>query len=172
MFVGSNLGPGPKWMANMLVMSHEPHLDVAHNFLRANKFPSIQLIICLECIVKIFLSSGLVNEIEDESLARPLIKTDQCTFAYIKHSNIYIVATSRTNSNIALLFSLLYKIRHVMQVTFWPIRSFVYSPSTNQKLWFVLNIHYETVLFMLNVEPPLTNLYFVGVFQGGWGRKY
>ena len=64
------------------------------------------------------LCSGLVNEIEDESLARPLIKTNDCTFAYIKHSNIYIVATSRTNSNVALLFSLLYKIRQVMQEYF------------------------------------------------------
>ena len=26
----------------------------------------------------------LVNEVEDESLARPLIKTNDCTFAYIK----------------------------------------------------------------------------------------
>ena len=91
---------------------------------------------------------GLVNDVEDESLVRPLIKTNECTFAYIKvrssvttavifilsrilscqrifaialvtkrhclqHSNIYIVATSRTNSNVALLFSLLYKIRQV-----------------------------------------------------------
>ena len=49
---------------------------------------------------------------------RPLIKTEECTFAYIKHSNIYIVATSRTNSNVALLFSLLYKIRQVMMEYF------------------------------------------------------
>ena len=55
---------------------------------------------------------------EDESLARPLIKTPECTFAYIKTSNIYIVATSRTNSNVALLFSLLYKIRQVMMEYF------------------------------------------------------
>ena len=55
-----------------------------------------------------------MNDVEDESLAKPLIKTDDCTFAYIKQSNIYIVATSRTNSNVALLFSLLYKIKQVM----------------------------------------------------------
>ena len=57
---------------------------------------------------------SLVNDVEDESLARPLIKTNDCTFAYIKHSNIYIVATSRTNCNVALLFSLLYKVKQVM----------------------------------------------------------
>merc|ERR1712156_657997 len=60
-------------------------------------------------VIENFIS--LVNDVEDESLARPLIKTQECTFAYIKTSNIYIVATSRTNSNVALLFSLLYKIR-------------------------------------------------------------
>ena len=27
---------------------------------------------------------------------RPLIKTDECTFAYIKHSNLYVVATTRS----------------------------------------------------------------------------
>ena len=27
---------------------------------------------------------GLVNDVEDESLVRPLIKTNECTFAYIK----------------------------------------------------------------------------------------
>merc|ERR1711953_94652 len=63
-------------------------------------------------VIENFIS--LVNDVEDESLARPLIKTQECTFAYIKTSNIYIVATSRTNSNVALLFSLLYKIRQVM----------------------------------------------------------
>ena len=31
-----------------------------------------------------------------------------------QHSNIYIVATSRTNCNVALLFSLLYKVKQVM----------------------------------------------------------
>jgi len=67
-------------------------------------------------VIDSFIS--LVNEVEDESLARPLIKTNDCTFAYIKHSNIYIVATSRTNCNVALLFSLLYKVKQVMSEYF------------------------------------------------------
>ena len=49
---------------------------------------------------------------------RPLIKTDECTFAYIKHSNLYVVATTRKNSNIAMLFTLLHKICAVMQEYF------------------------------------------------------
>ena len=49
---------------------------------------------------------------------RPLIKTEECTFAYIKHSNLYVVATTRKNSNIAMLFTLLHKICAVMQEYF------------------------------------------------------
>jgi len=61
---------------------------------------------------------GLVSDQEEDNEACPLIKTDECTFAYIKHSNLYIVATTRKNSNIALLFSLLHKVRQVMQEYF------------------------------------------------------
>ena len=38
---------------------------------------------------------GLVSDMEEENVDSPLIKTDECTFAYIKQSNIYIVATTR-----------------------------------------------------------------------------
>ena len=55
---------------------------------------------------------------EDDNNASPLIKTDECTFAYIKHSNVYIVATTRKNSNIAMLFTLLHRICQVMQEYF------------------------------------------------------
>ena len=60
----------------------------------------------------------MVSDQEEDNEACPLIKTDECTFAYIKHSNLYIVATTRKNSNIALLFSLLHKVRQVMQEYF------------------------------------------------------
>ena len=61
---------------------------------------------------------GLVTDLEDDNDACPLIKTDECTFAYIKHSNVYIVATTRKNSNIAMLFALLHRICQVMQEYF------------------------------------------------------
>merc|ERR1719373_513607 len=51
---------------------------------------------------------------EEENDSCPLIKTDECTFAYIKVSNIYMVATTRSNTNIAMLFSLLHRICQVM----------------------------------------------------------
>ena len=55
---------------------------------------------------------------------RPLIKTEECTFAYIKHSNLYVVATTRKNSNIAMLFTLLHKICAVMQEYFKEVISY------------------------------------------------
>ena len=33
---------------------------------------------------------------------RPLIKTEECTFAYIKHSNLYVVATTRSACRLKL----------------------------------------------------------------------
>jgi len=61
---------------------------------------------------------GLVSDMEDDDNASPLIKTEECTFAYIKHSNVYIVATTRKNSNIVMLFTLLHRICQVMQEYF------------------------------------------------------
>ena len=52
---------------------------------------------------------------EDDDNASPLIKTEECTFAYIKHSNVYIVATTRKNSNIVMLFTFLHRICQVMK---------------------------------------------------------
>jgi len=61
---------------------------------------------------------GLVTELEDDNNTTPLIRTDECTFAFIKHRNVYVVATTRKNSNIAMLFSLLHRICQVMQEYF------------------------------------------------------
>ena len=42
----------------------------------------------LQCCVMVTVPDpGLVNDVEDESLVRPLIKTNECTFAYIKVSS-------------------------------------------------------------------------------------
>ena len=59
-----------------------------------------------------------MTDLEDDNDVCPLIKTEECTFAYIKHSNVYIVATTRKNSNIAMLFALLHRICQVMQEYF------------------------------------------------------
>ena len=54
-----------------------------------------------------------MTDLDDDNNMNPLIKTDECTFAFIKHSNLYVVATTRKNSNIAMLFALLHKICQV-----------------------------------------------------------
>ena len=77
------------------------------------------------------LFAGLVSDMEEENDSCPLIKTEECTFAYIKVrgvtivtevvivsvtaqvSNVYIVATTRSNTNIAMLFSLLHRVTQV-----------------------------------------------------------
>jgi len=58
---------------------------------------------------------GLVNEREEEGSLTPLIQLPECTLAFIRHTNLYIVASTRTNSNIAMIFSLLHTIRKVME---------------------------------------------------------
>jgi len=58
---------------------------------------------------------GLINDSEDDGVLTPLITVPEATFAYIKHNNLYIVATLRKNSNVAMLFTLLHKICSVME---------------------------------------------------------
>lgn len=58
---------------------------------------------------------GLINDSEDDGVLTPLITIPEATFAYIKHNNLYIVATLRKNSNVAMLFTLLHKICSVME---------------------------------------------------------
>ncbi len=53
---------------------------------------------------------GLATDREDEGQLTPLIRTDEATFTYIKHNNLYVVATTKKNSNVAMIFSLLHKI--------------------------------------------------------------
>jgi hypothetical protein len=60
-----------------------------------------------------YFFSGLVTDLDDDNNMNPLIKTEECTFAFIKHTNLYVVATTRKNSNIAMLFALLHKICQV-----------------------------------------------------------
>jgi len=61
---------------------------------------------------------GLVNELDDDNNMTPLIKTEECTFAFIKHNNVYVVATTRKNSNISMLFAMLHRICQVMKEYF------------------------------------------------------
>lgn len=55
----------------------------------------------------------LLMEKEEEGLLTPILQTPECTFAYIKTNNLYIVSISSKNANIALIFVFLYKIASV-----------------------------------------------------------
>lgn len=58
----------------------------------------------------------LLMEKEEEGLVTPLIYTNECTFAYIKYNNLYIVSTTKKNANIALVFVFLHKIVQVFGI--------------------------------------------------------
>ncbi|XP_033738524.1 AP-1 complex subunit mu-1 [Pecten maximus] len=52
----------------------------------------------------------LVLEIEDDGNVSPIVQHGDVTFVYIKYSNLYLVATTKKNANIALVFSFLHKL--------------------------------------------------------------
>ena len=60
---------------------------------------------------------GLITDKEEDGTLTPLIMTQECTYAFIKHNNLYVVATTQKNSNIAMIFVLLHKICAVSQHT-------------------------------------------------------
>lgn len=55
----------------------------------------------------------LLMEKEEEGNVTPILLTGECTFAYIKHNNLYIVSITRMNANIALVFAFLHKVVQV-----------------------------------------------------------
>ena len=47
---------------------------------------------------------------EEESNVTPIIHTDTVNFMFIKHHNLYIVATTKKNGNVTMVFSFLHKV--------------------------------------------------------------
>lgn len=58
---------------------------------------------------------GLVMDREEDGTLTPLLQTEECTFAFIRRNNLYVVATTKKNSNIAMVFVLLHKVCQVME---------------------------------------------------------
>ena len=56
---------------------------------------------------------GLVMDREEDGTLTPLLQTEGCTFAFIRRNNLYVVATTKKNSNIAMVFVLLHKVCQV-----------------------------------------------------------
>lgn len=55
----------------------------------------------------------LLMEKEEEGSLTPFLSTNDATFAYIKHTNLYFVAVSKSNSNVACVLAFLYKLLEV-----------------------------------------------------------
>ena len=43
----------------------------------------------------------------------PILRHEKTTFAYIKYANLYLVAMTRTNANVTLIFVYLYRMIQV-----------------------------------------------------------
>ncbi|XP_003385149.1 PREDICTED: AP-1 complex subunit mu-1-like [Amphimedon queenslandica] len=60
----------------------------------------------------------LVMDNEEEGLMTPILIHEKVTFIYLKHRNIYLVATAIKNANVAVIFSFLHRIIEVFQEYF------------------------------------------------------
>ena len=85
---------------------------------------------------------GLVMDREEDGTLTPLLQTEEATFAFIRRNNLYVVATTKKNSNIAMVFCLLHKVcavRIEILVKLWPgmisDMLFVKKKSKIRKLW-------------------------------------
>lgn len=57
--------------------------------------------------------NSLLLEREEENNTTPVIQTEGVTFAYIKHNNVYLVATTRRNANVGLVLQFLHKLANI-----------------------------------------------------------
>jgi len=59
----------------------------------------------------------LVLENEDDTLS-PVVQGDGLSYVYVKHNNLYLLAITRKNSNVATILVYLHKIRQVFEEYF------------------------------------------------------
>ncbi|XP_045159624.2 AP-1 complex subunit mu-1-like [Mercenaria mercenaria] len=52
----------------------------------------------------------MIMDMEDEGQLSPIVQHEDITFSYIKYNGLFLVASSKTNANVALVFSFLHKI--------------------------------------------------------------
>ena len=62
----------------------------------------------------------LIMDKEEEGTLSPILSYGDVNFLYIKYSNIYIVATTKKNANVALVFQFLHRIVQVGYICRWP----------------------------------------------------
>ncbi|XP_075243264.1 AP-1 complex subunit mu-1-like isoform X2 [Convolutriloba macropyga] len=61
---------------------------------------------------------NIVLEREDEGSVSPILKVEDITYMYIKHSNLFLVAVGKNNPNASLIFAFLHKLVRVFQEYF------------------------------------------------------
>ena len=61
----------------------------------------------------------LIMDKEEEGTLSPILSYGDVNFLYIKYSNIYIVATTKKNANVALVFQFLHRIVQVWYIDRW-----------------------------------------------------
>ncbi|XP_064387154.1 AP-1 complex subunit mu-1-like [Halichondria panicea] len=60
----------------------------------------------------------MVLDMEEEGNTSPILIQEKSTFVYIKHNNLYLVATTIKNANVALIFQFLHRVVEVFQEYF------------------------------------------------------
>ncbi|CAG0892336.1 unnamed protein product [Darwinula stevensoni] len=60
----------------------------------------------------------LIMDREEEGVTSPIVTAKNVTFAYIKHTNLYLVSATKKNANIALVFVFLHKVVDVLSEYF------------------------------------------------------
>lgn len=60
----------------------------------------------------------MVLDAEEEGTVSPILVHEKVTFVYIKHNNLYLVATTIKNANVALIFQFLHRIVEVFREYF------------------------------------------------------
>ncbi len=60
----------------------------------------------------------LVLETEDEGQTAPIVAYNGTSFLYIKHGNLFFVAATKKNANVALVFVFLHKLVQILTAYF------------------------------------------------------
>jgi len=55
----------------------------------------------------------LLEKEDDNNYSTPILQTEGVTFVYIKYNNVYLVATTNKNANVALVIQFLHKLANV-----------------------------------------------------------
>lgn len=58
---------------------------------------------------------SLMMEREEDMNSSPIIQHGNTTFIFIKYNSLYLVATSKKNANVTLVFSFLHKLVQVTE---------------------------------------------------------